>query len=476
MRKNRSIVGIVVAIALGGLMGLATVLPAQAIVPEDDPLPGANPPGLLTDVQFTITALRSSVAGSIVPVQVPMPVYPAPGPNTEGVVPAALLVLTDPVTGQTGLAYCFDFHTGTDYGYGYNPGVWSEANVPNNAAIHYILTNFYPFVPTAPASLPAAIDKVAAVQSAIWYLSDGFVLATTVSPAIIAATTAIVNQARLQTVPEPVEPTLTVTPSTLQAPASGELTGPFLVGGNVTGSLLESNPGTQLFFDQAGTLPIAIGDPIPPGSQVWVSFVGGGATTGFTIAGETTVPKGTVYLYDGLVPGVTEGQKLILAQNATFPLRAGAIVTSYVPASLQLTKVVDWVGPAGEQGAITISASCTPAPAIGIPTSVTLPAGTAPGSHVFTLTGLVSASVCAITETVNGAVPGIVLRSTTISLASVTLDPATPVPVDVTNTYQEELAPTGRAPDVGPAVLLLGPGILLLAIGTLRRRVRADAR
>lgn len=468
MRGGKSIAGTAAALVVGALIAVSGALVAEARVPPNDPLPGGTPQGLLTDVRFTSTILRSTVFGSTGAVTTPMPAYPAPGASAEGNVPAALLVLTDAVTGQSGLAYCIDFHTGTDYTYGYNPGVWSEANVPNNAAINFILTNYYPFNPLQPTGL-STLDQVAAVQSAIWYLSDGFVLATTVSPAIVAATTAIVNAARLASVPEPVEPILTVTPATLQAPASGELTGPFVVGGNVTGSLLESTPGTQLFFDQAGTQPISVGTAIPPGSQVWVSFVGGGLTTGFTIAGQTTVSVGTVYLYDGLVPGVAAGQKLILAQNGTLPVRAGATVTAYDPADLQLTKTIDWIGTAGAQGAITISASCAPAPAMGIPTSITVPAGTAPGSYVFTLTGLVSTSVCTVTETVDGVVPGVVLRSTTITPASVTLDPQLTTTAEVTNTYQEELAATGSSPPLGVPLVLLTLGVAVLVVTSAAR-------
>src|SRR5262245_45991284 len=82
--------------------------------------------------------------------------------------------------------------------------------------IAYILNNYYPAVPAQPASLTDVNDRAAAVQSAIWYFPDNYVLPP--GHALFAATSAIVADALANgaLTPEPVLPSLS-----FSGPAAG---------------------------------------------------------------------------------------------------------------------------------------------------------------------------------------------------------------------------------------------------------------
>ena len=75
------------------------------------------------------------------------------------------------------LMYCIDIRTLTQGGYGYTLGDWDAANVPLVGYIGRILNSYYPTT-TAPASLTDVNQKAAAVQAAIWFFSDKYVLST----------------------------------------------------------------------------------------------------------------------------------------------------------------------------------------------------------------------------------------------------------------------------------------------------------
>ena len=87
--------------------------------------------------------------------------------------------------------YCIDIFTGTAPGYGYGLGTWDEANVPNVGYIARLLQEYYPNT-EQPASLATPREKAAAVQAAIWFFSDRYVLST--FDAVHGATVAIVDQ------------------------------------------------------------------------------------------------------------------------------------------------------------------------------------------------------------------------------------------------------------------------------------------
>src|SRR6185312_6017555 len=72
--------------------------------------------------------------------------------------------------------YCFDIRTDTYQGVDYILGTWNASNVPNVNYVAQVLNNFYPKT-AEPAGLTAA-QKAAAVQAAVWFFSDKYVLST----------------------------------------------------------------------------------------------------------------------------------------------------------------------------------------------------------------------------------------------------------------------------------------------------------
>lgn len=107
--------------------------------------------------------------------------------------------------------YCINLRVSTYVGIGYESGSWEESNVPNIGYVTYILNNFYPTVPE-PAGL-SANQQAAAVQSAIWYFTDGYVLNTAASSTVREATAAIVAAAQAAgPVVEPPAPEVSITP------------------------------------------------------------------------------------------------------------------------------------------------------------------------------------------------------------------------------------------------------------------------
>ncbi|PRB14154.1 hypothetical protein CQ042_11770 [Microbacterium sp. MYb62] len=475
--------GLLVA-AVSSALILVGALPAAAIYTPEPVTPQA---GFITEVTITGSQYASNVTGELTTLGPTPAPYPATGASVEAVSPQ-LITISDPTTGATGTAYCIDFSTETGVGAGYAIGEWDESNVPHLTYINYILTNYFPFDTTNPISALTPAQQVAAVQTAIWYFSDGFVLATGTDP-VVRNATALVVQDALDSggLPEPTLPTLAIDPATAEVPVSGEVVGPFTVTGNVTGTL-DIALGVEVFFDAAATQPVTDADPIPPGTQLWARWTGPDLPiNGFRITGVASLTQGTVYLYDPESSDLDEAQKLVLAQTATLPVRAGVRVTPYAAGALSVTKTITGSG-AGLQGDITIQIDCTPGLPPGIPNTAVLPAGvTVPDPIVFT--GIPDGASCTVSEPANGANAAVTLTTQTIEPATVTIDAEAPAPVavTVTNAYEpvpvEPVEPVVPAEGSGlaasgldPAVGALGfAGFALLATGLLIRLRRASA-
>lgn len=480
-RRRTFAVRAVLVAAVATTLTLLGALPAAAIYSPDPVTPQA---GFITEVTITGSQFPSTVSGELTALGPTPPPYPATGASVETVSPQ-LITIADPTTGATGSAYCIDFSTETGLGAGYTIGEWDETNVPHLTYINYILTNYFPFDTTNPISALTPAQQVAAVQTAIWYFSDGFVLATGTDP-VIRNATALVVQDALDSggLPEPTLPTLTIDPAASQIPTTGEVVGPFTVSGNVTGAL-DVTLGVEVFFDAAATQPVTDADPIPPGTQLWARWTGPALPiNGFRITGVASLTQGTVYLYDPESSGLDEAQKLVLAQTATLPVRAGVRVTSYAAGALSVTKAITGSA-AGRQGDITIQIDCTPGLPPGVPNTAVIPAGaTAPEPIVFS--GIPDGASCTVSEPVNGANAAVVLTAQVIEPATVTIDAEAPAPVavTVTNTYDpvpvEPVEPADgsglAASGLDPAVGALGfAGVALLAAGLLIRLRRASA-
>src|SRR5215218_5645598 len=124
--------------------------------------------------------------------------YPAGNPSTapgsgwstlnEGF--AGIIHAKPPLGGEELSLYCIDIATGTNIGYGYALGTWDAANVPNVGYVARLLNQYYPHT-DQPASLTNLNQRAAAVQAAIWFFTDRYVVST--SDRLRSAVVAIVN-------------------------------------------------------------------------------------------------------------------------------------------------------------------------------------------------------------------------------------------------------------------------------------------
>lgn len=471
-------VGAVVAVAAAALVAG----PASA---EPNPgLPGAGGRDISSETTITQLLNIGSVLGgmnpAVDPAVTPYPAVPGVAVEATTTAQAVLRDAYDPTGPIQGLAYCIDLVTDTTVGVNYKLGTWTEANVPNLTYVDYILTNYFPNVPTAPAG--TAVQKVAAVQAAIWYFTDRFILSDT--DPVRAAAAAIVADAQANASGDaPPLATLTITPNTAQVPTTGDFVGPFTVGGTAASGTLEAL-GVEVFLDAAGTMPLADGDVVPNGSQLWIKYTETTSPQGFRLTTIQSVVQGNVFLYDGSNPGRTTAQKLILAQQADLPIRAGVRATPYPAGSLQVTKSISGAG-AGLQGEIVVVASCTVDEETTDYTT-TLPAGTGAGTHAMPVISPIPAgAVCTITESDAGVNDRVELTASTIEPATVTIEELTTATVAVSDEYRVAPTPTptptpthsgGALAESGPATagwLTLAGGTALLlgaALWLLRRR------
>ena len=88
-----------------------------------------------------------------------------------------------PTDGSAALSlYCIDIRTNTYPGFGYGLGTWDAANVPNVGYVARLLNEYYPNNQRTRRA-DQSDQKAAAVQAAIWFFSDRYVLSTSDSAA-----------------------------------------------------------------------------------------------------------------------------------------------------------------------------------------------------------------------------------------------------------------------------------------------------
>ena len=326
--------------------------------------------------------------------------YPTSNPTTgfspkdEGF--AGIIHARPPGGGAELSLYCIDILTATYGGIGYSLGTWNAANVPNVDYVARLLNEYYPN--TSEPALTNLNQTAAAVQAAIWYFTDKYVLNTSDplhSP--VAAIVAHIQQAG--PVGEQPAPTLTITPSHVSGPAHKAL-GPFTVTTNHPPATVSATGGS-MFSDSAGTVPIANGASVPSGKEIWVR------STGPTIAvleatSDASVPTGNVYLYDGNTAGVSDAQHLILAKTATLKTTVEGTAEFLAPGSLVVKKTI--AGPAaGSQARVVIHVACDDG--VTRPDFVIRP-GTPAGTKSKTYEPIPVGTKCTVTETSNGTVVG----------------------------------------------------------------------
>lgn len=435
--------------------------PAHA-KPDPDGV-GAGPRGPFTEISITGFGAGQAVAGFTAPAGFdPLAGYPADvpaGSTANDAEFAGAIQVTDAVSGQTTFTYCIDLLTDTRTGVNYGLGTWDEANVPNLGYVGYILRNYYP-VTGEPAAAPSVDARAAAVQAAIWFFSDSYVLSTT-DPVRQYTAQIVADAIANGPSPEPTPPLLEVTPETLAAPTTGDIVGPFTV--EADGPATIQSFGAEVFTDPEGTNLLADGDTVQPGATLWARLAGDTAPHGFVLDRQVSVLESTVYLYDGTNAGRTDAQRLVLAQPTELTRRAGALLEPFAAGSLEVTKVVTGDG-AGLQSDVVLGVVCT-APGGGetLERTVTVPAGAAAGEHTEIVSGLPAEWTCVVTETDDGDNGRVVVTGTDIAPESVMISNGSTATVTVTNTY--DVATGGllvrKAVD-GPAAGSQGPITLAL--------------
>ena len=259
-----------------------------------------------------------------------------------------------------------------------------------------LLNEYYPNTP-APA-LANGNETAAAVQAAIWYFTDKYVLAA--NDPLHSAVAAIVAHIQMAgPVGEQPQPSLTITPSHVSGPAHKVL-GPFTVTTNHPPAIVTATGGS-MYSDSAGTVPIANGAQVPSGQQIWLR------STGPTVAvleatSTATVPHGNVYLYDGNTSGVSDAQHLILAKTDTLKTTVSGTAEFLAPGSLVVKKTIAGDA-AGSQARVVIEVDCDD--------GVTRPpfiirAGTPAGTTSKTYEPIAVGTMCTVIETSNGTTVG----------------------------------------------------------------------
>ena len=393
--------------------------------------------------------------------------YPAANPPTgpgsgwstlnEGF--AGIIHAKPPLGGDELSLYCIDISTGTNVGYGYGLGTWDAGNVPNVGYVARLLNRYYPHT-EEPASLTNLNQRAAAVQAAIWFFTDRYVIST--ADPLHAAVVAIVDDVLAAgPVVEPDPPTVAIDPTSRSG--AGVL-GPFTVTTDRPPAAVSAT-GAGMFADAAATDRIEDGDEVPSGQRIWLRS-GSPGTAVLEASARATVPRGNVFLYDGNTRGADDAQKLILAETGELFTTVRASAEFRASGELRVTKTV--AGPAaGSQGRVVIHVECDDA--VDRPDFV-IPAG-ATGALTRTYSGITAGTRCVTTETADGsggrtAVDVVVAGG----VQTATIDAGRTATAQVTDTYRLVDVPV-PAPGTGGLLVtksLTGPMAGRQAAVTLR--------
>jgi hypothetical protein len=337
--------------------------------------------------------------------------YPATNPSTGGT-PALWNVhnigfagtlrahpVDSPAT--TLLLYCIDIHTVTRAGLGYNLGSWEASGMPNVGYVARLLTDYYPNT-NQPSGAGIGNDnqRAAAVQAAIWFFTDRFVVSTSgtgssLRSAVVDIVNTVIRQGPLLTPPPP---SLTITPTSLSGHVN--VLGPFTVSTNHLPVTVSATGGT-MYSNSAGTTLLGNGTTATLHSsphQIWLR-VSAGNTSDIVILYATStavVPSGNVYLYDGNTPGVADAQRVILAAPATLTATVRATGEFKPFGSLVVKKTI--TGPAAaERGEVRIQVKCNDG--VTRPDFV-IPPGSTVREHTYH--NIPAGTECTVTEISNG--------------------------------------------------------------------------
>jgi hypothetical protein len=301
--------------------------------------------------------------------------------------------------------YCIDILTETTNGVGYVLGTWDQTGVPNVGFVARLLNEYYPNGPIlAPLS---EAQTAAAVQAAIWYFTDHFVLR---NPDPVNNTDRFYNTVagivfHIQHSPPlvtPPPPTLNIDPSTGLA-GPHRVLGPFTVTTDHPPATVTANATARMSSDSPGGPTIADGSTVPSGQKIWLHQTGP-STAVLHATSTATVPSGNVYVYSHNT-GRPDAQRLILAQPATLTTTVQVTATFQPFGKLVVKKTIG--GPAaGHQGKVVIHVDCDDG--VTRPDFV-IPAGAPTGTTSRIYRHIVAGTKCLVTETANGST-----RATTV--------------------------------------------------------------
>lgn len=430
-RRRRAWAGLLIIATIAVALLSAPLTPASAVVtPETPAIDPATGPD--TEISLVRTGSGSTIQGfeptDPTTIQDPTTPYPAADP-TSGYQPLsnfAGTIITASISNPalTAEMYCINLRVPTYGGIGYESGTWDESAVPNIGYVTHILNAYYPTT-GEPAGL-SVNQRAAAVQAAIWYFTDGYVVSST-SSAIRTAAASIVAAAQANgPVAEPPAPDVTITPLASSAPV-GEVAGPFVVDAENAAQVTVSVPaGAEMFADETATTPLANPSVVAAGTAVWVRSVGTAASeTVLRARAVVTVQRGEVYLYDGYTPGLEDAQRLILANTTELDGTAQATASFFAVGALTVGKVFTGEA-AGDQGAGQLAIDCGD----GYTFVQEVPAG-ATAETTFTFPGIPVGRTCVVTEPVTGASTTVDVTSDVPQQAVVTAEGAA---LTVTNT------------------------------------------
>ena len=350
------------ALALGCSALLLALLPSAAFGVWDPLLTGTPRGDVPSEITMAGTGAGHGVSGFLGPLSsVSDPAVPYPTTIPAGFTPLdegfAGIIFATPAGGGTPLQlYCINIRTNTFNGVGYNLGSFAS-NVSNVGFVARLLNEYFPNVANSPPNGPGIgndNDRAAAVQAAIWYFSDNYVLSTTdpLRPAVESVVNAVRAEGPLV---QPPPPTLTITPASLSGPAGPPpTTGPFTIEtDDAVGAAVAAD--VSMFSDADGTTAVANGTVVPSGTNIFLQ--GSAGTTGTLLAtASATVPSGNVYLYSGNIVGVDAAEKLILAAPATLRTTVSAAADFVDTAALIVRKNI--AGPSGGSRTRSASPSC----------------------------------------------------------------------------------------------------------------------
>ena len=363
------------------------------------------------------------------PVGTPYPTTTTPPagfrPLDEGF--AGIIFAHPPEGGMNLSLYCIDILTATYGGIGYKLGTWDTANVPNVGYVTRLLNEYYPN--TAAPALANLNETAAAVQAAIWYFTDKYVLSDG-DPLHDAVAAIVAHIQEAGAVDEQPKPTLTITPSHVSGPAHTVL-GPFKVETDHPPVTVTATGGT-MFSNPEGTRVLGDGTTATVDSrrqEIWLR------STGPTVAvleatSTATVPHGNVYLYSSNIEGVVDAQHLILAKSDTLRTTVSGTAEFLAPGSLVVKKTIAGDA-AGSQARVVIQVDCDD--------GVTRPdfvirAGAPAGTTSMTYEPIAVGTKCTVIETANGTTVGTEVVVTGDG-QEVTIPSGKSETIEVTDTY-----------------------------------------